>query len=189
MACNGAMKIPFNILDFLTRAETVYGDRIGVIDEPDQPADSLGELTWNDVAAHARAFAAGLDSLGIGRGERVAIVSQNSARMLIAFFAISGYGRVVVPINFRLNADEVRYVVHHSGASVLLIDPELDEALADVDVEHRFVLGARSDDVLFRFDLRPSAWIDPHRHHRAGQEARPCRCSAARRQRSHRCRG
>ena len=36
------MKVPFNVLDFLHRAEHVYGDRIGVVDEPDQPADSLG---------------------------------------------------------------------------------------------------------------------------------------------------
>ena len=39
----------FNILDFLDRAEPVYGDRIGVIDEPDQPADSRGQLTWRQV--------------------------------------------------------------------------------------------------------------------------------------------
>ena len=39
----------FNILDFLDRAEPVYGDRIGVVDEPDQPADSRGQLTWRQV--------------------------------------------------------------------------------------------------------------------------------------------
>jgi hypothetical protein len=55
------MKVPFNILDFLDRAEHVYGDRIGVVDEPDQPADSWGQLTWRQVAEHARAMAAGLD--------------------------------------------------------------------------------------------------------------------------------
>ena len=127
------MKVPFNILDFLDRAEHVYGDRVGVVDEPDQPADSWGRMTWRQVAEHARAMAAGLDALGVGPGERIAIVSHNSARLLVALFAVSGYGRVVVPINFRLNADEVRYIVEQSGASVLLVDPELDEALADVD--------------------------------------------------------
>ena len=152
------MKVPFNILDFLDRAEHVYGDRIGVVDEPDQPADSLGALTWRQVAAHTRAMAAGLDALGIGRGERVAIVAPNSARLFIALFAVSGYGRVVVPINFRLNAEEVGYIVEQSGASVLLVDPELDEALADVTAPHRFVLGRESDHVLFRFDREPIEW-------------------------------
>ena len=121
------MNVPLNVLDFLDRAEQVYGDRIGVVDEPDQPADSWGQLTWRQVAERARAMAAGLDALGVGRGERVAIVSHNSARLLVALFAVSGYGRIVVPINFRLNADEVRYIVEQSGASVLLVDPELDD--------------------------------------------------------------
>jgi fatty-acyl-CoA synthase len=152
------MKIPLNIVDFLDRAEQVYGDRVGLVDEPDQPAESLGALTWRQVAEHARAMAAGLDALGVGRGERVAIVSHNSARLFIAFFAVSGSGRVVVPINFRLNADEVGYIVEQSGASVLLVDPQLDEALAHVTARHRLVLGAASDDVLFRFDREPSAW-------------------------------
>ena len=135
------MKVPFNILDFLDRAELVYGDRIGVVDEHDQPADSWGELTWREVARRARAMAAGLDALGVGRGERVAIVSQNSARMAVLLFAVPGYGRVIVPINFRLNAEEISYIVEHSGATVLLIDPELDHALSGIAAKHRFVLG------------------------------------------------
>ena len=40
------------------------------------------------------------------------------------FFGVSGYGRVLVPINYRLNAEEVSYIVEHSGATVLLVDPE-----------------------------------------------------------------
>ena len=173
------MKIPFNILDFLDRAEHVYGDRVGVVDEPDQPADSWGRLTWRQVAEHARALAAGLDVLGVGRGERVAIVSHNSARLLVALFGVSGYGRVVVPINFRLNADEVRYIVEQSGASVLLVDPELDDVLADVDAPHRFVLGHESDATLLRFDRQPNPWIDPSEdavasiNYTSGTTARP----------------
>ena len=152
------MNTPFNILDFLDRAETVFGDRIGIVDEPNQPAPSWGELTWREVAVRVRAMAAGLDALGVGFGERVAIVSHNSARMMTALLAVSGYGRVVVPINFRLNADEVRYIVEHSGASMLLVDPELDEALADVHAPIRLVLGEETDRLLLRYDLEPEPW-------------------------------
>ena len=74
------MIVPFSATDFLDRALAVYRDRVGVVDEPDQPADSLGALTWRQVAAHTRAMAAGLDALGIGRGERVAIVAPNRIR-------------------------------------------------------------------------------------------------------------
>ena len=173
------MHIPLNVLDFLDRAELVYGDRIGVVDEPDQPAAGWGALTWRQVADRARALAAGLDALGVGRGERVAIVSHNSARMLTALFGVSGWGRVVVPINFRLNAEEVGYIVRHAGASVLLVDPELDEALAAVTAPHRFVLGPESDELLFLSDRRPEPWTDPDEeavasiNYTSGTTARP----------------
>ena len=153
------MRVPLTVLDFIERAELVYGDRVAVVDEPDQPADSLGELTWAEVARLARAQAAGFDALGVGHGERVAIVSHNSARLLTAFFGVSAYGRVLVPINFRLSAEEVAYIVEHSGASVLMIDPELEAALAGVTARHRFVIGTQSDARLLRFDTAPEPWI------------------------------
>ncbi|WP_249138794.1 AMP-binding protein [Phycicoccus avicenniae] len=129
------------VSDFIDRARTVYPDRVGVVDEPDQPADPWGDLTYAEVAALAERQAARLDELGVGVGERVAIVSHNAARMLVSFFGVCGSGRVLVPVNFRLKPDEVRYIVEHSGARVLLVDPEVDAALADVTAEHRFVLG------------------------------------------------
>jgi len=153
------MRVPLTVLDFIERAELVYGDRIGVVDEPDQPAESLGQLTWSEIARLARAQAAGLDALGVAPGERVAIVSHNSARLLTSFFGVSAYGRVLVPINFRLNAEEIGYIVDHSGASVLLVDPELEQSLAGVTARHRFVIGKSSDDALCRFDTEPEPWI------------------------------
>ena len=152
------MKVALTILDHLRRAELVYGDRIAVIDEPDQPAVSWGSMTYREMAEKARAQAAGLDALGVPHGARVAVVSQNSARLLTAFFGVSGYGRVLVPINFRLVAEEVRYIVDHCGAEVLIVDPELDEALTDIPVKHRFVIGAESDAVLYRHGVEPKPW-------------------------------
>ena len=139
------MKVALTVNDFLRRADELYPHRIAVVDEPDQPAASWGTFTYAEMAAKARSQAAALDALGIAVGDRVAIVSQNSARLLTALFGVSGSGRVLVPINFRLVAEEVRYIVEHSGARVLMIDPELDAALADVACEHRFVIGADHD--------------------------------------------
>src|SRR3954454_22096490 len=152
------MLVPLTVVDHLRRAEQVYGNRIGVIDEPDQPASSWGSVTYAELAKRARAQAAGLDALGIGVGERVAMVSHNSARLLTSFFGVSGSGRVLVPINFRLVAEEVAYIVKHSGARVLLVDPELDEALEGVDCERRYVIGADTDAELLRFDAEPVPW-------------------------------
>ena len=153
------MRVPLTILDHLRRAEQAYGNRVAIVDEPDDPAGSWGEITYGEMARRARAQAAALDALGIGAGERVAIVSKNSSRLLTSFFGVSAFGRVLVPINFRLNADEVGYILEHSGASVLLVDPELDETLRGVDAKHRFVLGASSDDALYRYDTEPETAI------------------------------
>jgi acyl-CoA synthetase (AMP-forming)/AMP-acid ligase II len=152
------MRVPLTIADHLDRAEAVYGRRTVLLDEPDQPAAPWEPLTAAAMAERARAQAAALDHLGIGPGERVAIVSQNSARLLTAFWGVSAHGRILVPINFRLSADEVRYIVSHSGASMLLVDPELDEHLGAVDVAHRHVLGADSDEELYRYGVEPRAW-------------------------------
>ncbi|MGH3355654.1 MAG: AMP-binding protein [Nocardioidaceae bacterium] len=152
------MFVPFGAGDFLDRAATVYGDRVGVVDEPDQPAAPLEGLTYARLHELARAQAAALDELGVGPGERVAIVSHNSARLLTAFFGVCGYGRVLVPVNFRLSTDEVAYIVEHSGASVLLVDPELEDRLSEVPCKHRITLGAESDDVLYRFGVEPRPW-------------------------------
>jgi len=152
------MKVPLTINDFLERAALVYGDRVAFVDEPDQPAPPLGSITYSQVAERARAQAAALDALGVGFGERVAMVSHNAARLLLALFGVSGAGRILVPINFRLNAEEVGYIVEHSGASVLLVDPEIDDHLREVTAPHRCVIGAESDAMMFRSGVEPVPW-------------------------------
>jgi fatty-acyl-CoA synthase len=179
------MRTPLTITDQLERAALVYPDRVGVVDEPDQPAASWGELTYGRVAELARAQAAALDGLGIGRGERVAIVSHNAARLLVSFFGVSAWGRVLVPVNFRLAPDEVRYIVEHSGASVLLVDPELDASLTGVTAKHRFVLGSETDAGLWPTagdggpSSEPEPWAEPDEdatatiNYTSGTTARP----------------
>ncbi|MHB1710735.1 MAG: AMP-binding protein [Acidimicrobiales bacterium] len=152
------MITPFNVRDFLDRAEAAFPERTAVIDEPDQPAASWGGFTFAEMARRARAQAAGLDALGVEPGERVAIMSHNSARLLTSFFGVCGWGRTLVPINFRLAPAEVSYIVEHSGASVLMVDPELDEATLDIPVRHRFLLGAGSDDYLYPTGVDPHPW-------------------------------
>jgi acyl-CoA synthetase (AMP-forming)/AMP-acid ligase II len=155
------VKVPFSTADFLDRAELCYRDRTGVVDEPGPGQDGgLGTLTYGALAARARGIAAGFDELGVGLGERVAVVSHNSARLLESFFSVCSYGRVLVPVNFRLSPAEVAYIVEHSGASVLLVDPELEESLATVTAKHKLLLGKESDATLLRADATPAPWED-----------------------------
>ena len=143
------MIVPLTLADFLERAEQVYGDREAIVDEPNPPGGGLGRITYGEFAAMSRSLAAALDEMGVGDGERIAIVSPNAARFLVSLFGVSVFGRVIVPVNFRLNAEEVRYIVEHSGSTVALIDPELDESLQELKVKHRFVLGTATDQQLF----------------------------------------
>lgn len=152
------MFVPFGARDFLDRAVTVYGRRTGIVDEPDQPAEPLKGLAYARIGELASAQAAGLDAMGIAPGERVAIVSHNSARLMTSFFGVSGYGRVLVPINFRLSPDEVAYIVEHSRASLLLVDPELEEQLAGVPCDRAITLGATGDSEMYRFGVEPDPW-------------------------------
>ncbi|WP_405539582.1 AMP-binding protein [Streptomyces sp. NBC_00075] len=151
------MFFDLGIRDFLDRAELVYPDRVAVVDEPNQVARSWGSLTYREMAGLARAQAANLDALGVPVGGRVAIISHNAARLLVSFFGVSSWGRVLVPVNFRLAPAEVRYIVEHSGASVLLVDPELKPLLDSVTAEHVFVLG-EDDDKIFGGDGDPRPW-------------------------------
>ncbi|HEX3794651.1 MAG TPA: AMP-binding protein [Acidimicrobiales bacterium] len=142
------MRVALTVADFLNRAALVYGDRVACVDEPDVPG-SLGTLTYAELEARARGMALALDELDVAHGERVAIVSPNSGRFLTSYYGVSAYGRILVPINFRLTAAEMSYIVEHSGASVLLYDPELTDVVTDVNVAHRFALDGIDDAALF----------------------------------------
>ena len=122
------MRTPLTIGGHLDRAALVYGDRIGRRRRA-RPArrraghDHLPARcgSWPGPrrptsTSGASAGASGWRSL-----------SQNAGRLLTSFFGVSGYGRVLVPINFRLSPAEIEYILEHSGASMLLVDPELAE--------------------------------------------------------------
>jgi acyl-CoA synthetase (AMP-forming)/AMP-acid ligase II len=152
------MRVPLTINDFLARGELVFPDRVAVHDEPGAPGGGLGAVTYGQLGELARAQAAALDARGVGHGERVAVVSQNAARLLVSFFGVSGYGRILVPVNFRLTAEEIAYIADHAGASVLLVDPELEDLVKGIDVPHRIVFGTDTDPELYLRDVEPRPW-------------------------------
>jgi acyl-CoA synthetase (AMP-forming)/AMP-acid ligase II len=154
------MKVPLTIGDYLSRGAAVYGERTAVFDEPGT-AGSLGALTYRELESRARGMALALDAMGVDHGERVAIVSPNAARFLISYFGVSAYGRILVPINYRLNADEIGYIVGHSGTSVLLVDPDSAESLRGISPKHKIVLDGTADAELFApaaYDALPASW-------------------------------
>ncbi|MEU8587535.1 AMP-binding protein [Streptomyces sp. NPDC048664] len=177
------MRVPMTIADFLDRAELGFAHSPGVIDEPDQPAPPVPVSTYGRLGERVRAWQAGLDALGVAEGERVAVVSHNSARLLELLFAVPMSGRICVPVNFRLRAEEIEYVVRQSGASVLLVDPEVHKATADLATDvapaRRFVLGEQTEAELMRYGVEPRPWSHPDEdatatiNYTSGTTARP----------------
>ncbi|MCP3802201.1 AMP-binding protein [Allokutzneria sp. A3M-2-11 16] len=173
------MRVPLTVADFVDRAESVWSGSTAIVDEPDQPAAAVPTTTYGDVAARVRAWQAGFDALGVGEGERVAVISHNSSRLLELLYAVPASGRICVPVNFRLRAEEIAYIVEHSGASTVLVDPELDADLSGITARHRFVLGEQTESELMRFGVEPRAWAEPDEdatatiNYTSGTTARP----------------
>src|SRR3954469_556032 len=173
------VRVPLTVADQLERAALVYSDRVGIVDEPDPPGGGLGTLTYGRVAELARAQAAMLDERGIATGERVCIVSHNSARLFVSYFGVSAFGRVLVPVNFRLNSEEIGYIVEHCGASMLMYDPELEETLAGIECKHKVKLGTATDGEIYLEGREPKPWPTPDEdapgtiNYTSGTTARP----------------
>ncbi len=142
------MRVPLTVNDFLSRALTVFPDRTALVDEPDFPG-ALGRISYAELGQRVAGMASRLDAMGYGVGDRIGIVSPNAGKFLISYFGVSGYGRILVPINYRLNTDEVQYIVDHSGTKLLLVDPEYAEAFSAVKVAKKIILDGVEDAELF----------------------------------------
>jgi acyl-CoA synthetase (AMP-forming)/AMP-acid ligase II len=82
-------------------------------------------ITYGEMAERAVALAGGLAERGVGRGAVVAILSYNCPEFLETIFAANFLGAMAMPINWRLAAPEVRYILEHSGAGALVCDEPL----------------------------------------------------------------
>jgi fatty-acyl-CoA synthase len=81
--------------------------------------------TYGEMAARATALAGGLSARAVGPGDVVAVLSYNRPEFLEAIFAANYLGAIAMPINWRLAAPEVRYILEHSGARALVCDESL----------------------------------------------------------------
>src|ERR1700722_17991825 len=94
-------------------------------------------ITYGEMATRVAALAGGLAGRGVGPGDVVAILSYNCPEFLEALFAANHVGAIAMPINWRLAAPEVRYILEHSGARALVCDatllPLAEQAAAGLD--------------------------------------------------------
>jgi fatty-acyl-CoA synthase len=134
------METPLTPLEFARRTRKLYGDRVGVVD---------GDLrmTYEEFFAGCDRWSAALQAMGVGKGDRVAYIAPNTHLQLESFYAVPQLGAVVVPINYRLTAEDFVYITSHSGSKVLCVHPDYLDAIDGVrdqlgGVEHFVVLGS-----------------------------------------------
>jgi fatty-acyl-CoA synthase len=112
-------------LAFLERAADAFADKTAI-------AYGDRRSSYSEFGAEATRLAHALRASGVQRGDRVAYMVPNIPEMLVANFGVPLAGAVLVAINTRLSAEEVRYVCDHSGATLLVVDTEYLPALAPI---------------------------------------------------------
>src|SRR6516225_7284343 len=108
--------------DFLTRYASSQPGKLAVID--DRPGSGVVTWTYAQLEAEANRLANALASLGVGPGEKVIWCGPNSPQVVAVVNATRKLGAVAVPLNYRLTAEEARYIVTHSDASAAYADAE-----------------------------------------------------------------
>src|SRR5437773_709850 len=109
------METPLTPLEFARRARKLYPDRVAVIDD-------AARWTYAQFLDRCDRWSAVLQKLGIGSRDRVAYLSPNTHAQLESFYAVPQIGAVLVPLNYRLIADDFAYLINHSGSRMVCAD-------------------------------------------------------------------
>src|SRR5215471_7516599 len=114
---------PLLPLNFLRRAARLFPHKTAVV-------DGARRYTYRDLEARVHRLSNALRYLGVAQGDKVAVLSPNSHRVLEAFFAVPQLGAVLAPLNYRLTTPEFAYILEHSETRVVLVDWQYAHQLA-----------------------------------------------------------
>lgn len=106
------MELPLTPLEFARRTRKLYPEREAVV-------DGDLRLTYEQFFERCDRWSSALLTLGVQQGDRVAYIAPNTHAMLESFYAVPQIGAVLVPINYRLIADDFIYLINHSGAKIV----------------------------------------------------------------------
>ena len=116
------MELPLTPLEFARRTRKLYPEREAVVD---------GDLrfTYEQFFARCDRWSSALQALDVRQGDRVAYIAPNTHTMLESFYAGPQIGAVLVPLNYRLIADDFAYMINHSGARIVCAHSDYLEAV------------------------------------------------------------
>ncbi len=120
---NPANYVPLSPLSFLLRTARIWGRRTAII-------HGARRITYAEMLARCRRLASALARAGAGPGDTVAVIAPNVPALLEAHYAVPGLGAVLCPINTRLDAAAIAFILRHSESKVLLADRELAGTVA-----------------------------------------------------------
>src|SRR5438876_664821 len=138
------MELALTPLEFARRARRLYADREAVV-------DGDLRLTYAQFFDRCDRWSQVLQQrLSVGHGDRVAYIAPNTHAQLESFYAVPQLGAVLVPINYRLTADDFAYIIGHSGARIVCAHSDYLEAVDSIrdqipNVEHFVALEGSRD--------------------------------------------
>ena len=95
-------------------------------------SDSSYRLTYTELNDRCSQLANAFVASGIEKGERVGLLLMNSSEFMESYYALAKIGAVVVPLNWRLVADELEFILKDSGTKRLIFDNDFVETVADL---------------------------------------------------------
>src|SRR5262249_19900711 len=100
------------------------GLRTSISAAPDKDAIVCGKVryTFREIGERINRLSTGLTRIGLRKGDRIAILSLNCHRYLELYYGAPQIGAAVVPLNFRVPPNELKYIIDHSGARAVVVD-------------------------------------------------------------------
>ena len=119
------MELPLTPLEFARRTRKLYPDREAVV-------DGDLRLSYAEFFERCDRWSRALQKLGVTQGDRVAYIAPNTHAMLESFYAVPQLGAILVPLNYRLIADDFEYLINHSGAKVVCAHSDYLDAVDSI---------------------------------------------------------
>ena len=120
---NPANYVPLSPLSFIERSAYIYPNRIAVI-------HGASRYTWSQAYARSRALASALQKAGVGAGDTVSVMLNNTPEMFECHFGVPMSGAVLNTLNTRLDAETLAFMLNHAESKILLTDREYSQTVA-----------------------------------------------------------
>lgn len=110
----------FGVYDIIHRNALLYSGREALVFRN-------GRMTYGEYKEHCDRCAAGLVRAGVGTGDRLAVIANNCDEFIILYGATAGIGAIVLPVNWRFQRDEIRYVLQDCTPTLLFAGSEYQQ--------------------------------------------------------------